>query len=237
MPSLFVTALIGLIFTVMAIGAVAPSLMQVFDAKKVEVSINKSESLIQQILRYRAVIGSYPADIATLTSAGYWSATDNSNGFGSVYSFSIDSNKGQITITTTITDSSKKAQYLGNYQHVFKPVDIGSNQVATTFILPSSGSMSPPVPVSGGVPVSATAPSAAANAWWYDTSGTAAVLKVSDGVTWRNANSTQSSAPTVDNIVTALPATGAEGDVKYLYASVTQSMTSYARVGGQWIRN
>ena len=235
MSPMFITAIAGFALTVLALGQVTPSAIEMINAKKFEIGVNREEALMQQIVRFKTITGAYPANIAALVSAGYWRAADNDNGFGSSYSFSIDQTKGVVTVTSAISDATKRAQYINNFRHKLKPTDVGGNNVAKTFIFPNSGSLASPVPVPGSIPVASVAPAAATNTWWYDTSGTVAVLKVSDGSSWRNANSTQSTAPTTDNIVTTLPASGVSGDIKYLYNSTNQTLTSYVRYNSQWV--
>ena len=238
MSPMFITVVIGFALSVMALGAVAPSMTEMIYAKKVEVSISREEALMQQIIRYRAITGSYPTTMLQLTDNGYWRVADNDNGFGNGYTFAVDSTKGLIAINTTISDATKRAQYINNFRHVFKPVDGGSGAVSTTFVMPSAGSMGAPIPISGTIPVAATAPAAASNTWWYDTSGSTAVLKVSDGFAWKAASS-QSAGPTADNIVTStagLPSTGTAGDVRYLYNAATGSMNSYVWYGSSWVQ-
>ena len=216
---------------------VAPSISQAIYAKKIEVGIGREEALMQQIVRFRALEGSYPNSITDLIDKGYWRSADNDNGFGGSYSFAVDSNKGQISISTTIADDDQRRQYLNNYRHIFRPVDGGSGVVSTTFVMPTTGSMGAPLAVSGNIPVSSTAPAAATNTWWYDTSGSTAVLKVSDGASWKTANA-GGSGPTTDNIVTSttgLPATGTAGELRYVYNSTSGSMNSYVWYNGNWV--
>ena len=245
MSPMFITAIIGFALSVMALGAVAPSLTEMIYAKKVEISISREEALMQQIIRFRAITGAYPTTMADLITAGYWRTADNDNGLGGTYAFVVDGTKGLIAINTTIADATKRAQYINNYRHIFKPVDVGSNLVTTTFIMPSSGNMGAPLPLASVIQASATAPSATLNTWWYDTSGTSAVLKVSDGLAWKEASAGATGGaggggggPTAANIVTSavgLPATGTDGDIKYLYDTNAGTMTSYVWYGTQWI--
>ena len=235
---MLITSILGFILSIMALGSVAPSIGQAIYAKKVEIGISREEALMQQVIRYRAITGSYPATVADMVTAGYWSTNDNDNGLGGTYTFSVDNSKGLIEISTLISDTAQRAQYINNYRHVFKPVDMTGGVVKTTFIMPSAGSMGAPLPIAGAIPVSATAPSAASNTWWYDTSGATASLKVSDGVTWKAAASTGASGgPSADNIVASaitLPATGTDGDIRYMYNSGTSSLSSYVWYNGSW---
>ena len=245
MSPMFITAIIGFALTVMALGQVAPSISEMIYAKKVEISISREVALMQQIIRYRAITGSYPLAMADLITAGYWRSADNNNGLGGSYTFAVDSAKGLIAINTTIADTAKRLQYINNYRHIFKPVDIGSNVVSTTFVMPSSGNMGAPLPLASVIQASAVAPSATLNTWWYDTSGTSAVLKVSDGAVWKEASGAGGAGgagggggPTAENIVTTatgLPETGVAGDIRYLYDPNAGTMTSYVWYGTQWV--
>jgi hypothetical protein len=225
---------------ILTLGQVAPSAIQAITAKKVEVGINREDALFQQIIRYHALQGSYPADIEALISAGYWQSADNDNGFGGTYSFTIDGTKGTIAISTTISDDTKRAQYNNNYRHIFRPVDAGSGVVTTTYVMPSTNSLGAPVGVAGNIPVSSTAPSAATNTWWYDTSGGSAVLMISDGATWKEASLVSSttgiSSSNIVSSVSDLPSTASEGDVYYVYDSTTNSLSgSYVYYNGGWV--
>ena len=238
MAQLFITTILGFALLVMGLDQVAPSFLSQIYAKKIDSGIAREENLMQQIIRHRDVTGSYPSNMAALIAAGYWKSADNDNGFGAGYEFSVDSSKGQILVSTTISDSIQRAQYISNYQHVFKPVDAGGGLVTTTFVMPTSGSIGTPIAMTSSIPSSATAPDAASNTWWYDTSGTTAVLKVSNGVSWANADSSGAVSPTPANVVTGvagLPATANSGDIRYVLNTVTGTVTPYIYFGGQWV--
>jgi hypothetical protein len=238
MSPLFITTIIGIILAVLTLGQVAPSVIQAITAKKVEVGITREDSLMQQIIRYNALQGSYPADMAALISGGYWQTANNDNGFGGNYSFTINGTQGTITISTTIADDTKRAQYLNNYRHVFRPVDAGGGVVTTTFVMPSTNALGAPIGVAGNIPVGATAPSAATNTWWYDTSGGSAVLMISDGATWKDASLSTSgiSSSNIVSSVSNLPSSASEGDIKYVYDAATNSLTgSYVYYNGGWV--
>ena len=86
---------------------------------------------------------------------------------------------------------------------------------------------------------SATAPNPASSTYWYDTSSTAAVLKVSDGTKWVAANTTSGTTPTADTIVAsaaALPTTGnTTGDLRYVYDSGGNVLNTYVWYNGAWV--
>lgn len=242
MSPIFITSIIGIVLSVMVLGQVAPSMIQSITAKKVEVSISREEALMQQIIRYRALEGVYPADVATLVAHDYWQAEDNSNGFGGTYSFSVDSAKGTLTISTSIADATQRTQYLNNFRHIFTPTSSG-NTVTTTFVMPSTGSIGAPIPVVGSIPTSAVAPDAATNTWWFDTSGESAVLKISDGTTWSETSLGGTgggvAVPVASNIVSGidgLSGSASEGDIRYVYDPDTNSLTgSYVYYNGGWV--
>lgn len=243
MSPVLITAILGIVLSVLTLGQVAPSISQMIVGKRVEIGLNREKALMQQIVRYQAVEGTWPATVADLVTKGYWKTSDNNNGFGSGYTFTVDSAKGLITISTTIADATKRAQYLNNYRHVFRPIDVGGGVVNTTFITPRAGAAGAPVPTTGSIPISATAPNAATNTYWYDTSGSSAVLKVSDGVSWMVATTSSSgggiTAPSDSNIIAniaALPATGATGDIRYVYSAAGNSLNAYVYYNGQWVQ-
>lgn len=238
MSPLFVSSVIGLALLTVGLSQVSPSVIEAIHARKVEANVSREEALMQQIIRYRAIEGAFPAAMTDLITKGYWKAADNTNGFGGTYSFAIDANKGLISITTAIADATKRALYIGNYRHVFKPVDAGGGNVTTTFIMPSTGALAAPFPPTGAIPVSAVAPSAVTNTYWYDTSGSTAKLMVSDGASW-SALDNGVSAPNSSNIVTgvtSLPATGEDGDIRYVYSAVGGGvLNTYVYYNGQWV--
>lgn len=240
MSPFFITTLISVIIAVLTLGQISPSISNAIFSKNVVIGIGRESALMQQIVRYKGVEGAYPATVADLIGKGYWNATNNDNGFGGNYAFTIDAAKNLVTISTTIADASRRAQYLSSYRHVFKPVDIGSGVVTTTFVIPAANTISAPTPATGSIPVSATAPSAASNTYWYDTSGAAPVLKVSDGTSWTAAGSASSGVapPNSANIVgavAALPSSASTGDVRYVYNATSASLDSYVYYNGQWV--
>lgn len=243
MSPLFVSAVIGLALTALTIGQVAPSISEIFHSANAEIGVSRENALIQQIVRYRDLEGNYPATVADLVTKGYWRTADNDNGYGGNYSFTLDGTKGLITISTTIADASRRAQYISNFRHTFQPVDSGGGIVDTTFVMPTGDVLTTGLPTSNSVAVTASAPSAATNTYWYDVSGSAAVLKVSDGSNW-TATSTGASgggiaAPSAANTVAsaaALPATGDVGDIRYAYDSATATLVSYVWYNSQWVK-
>lgn len=236
-PSL-IAAIIGLVIMVMTIGQVSTSFSQRIFSHNVATGITREEMLSQQILQYRTNEGTYPSTVANLVSKGYWRNDDNDNGFGGSYTFTVDSAKGQVMISTTIADAAKRAMYLGNFRHTFKPTDTGSGVVVTAFVMPSNGAIDMPTP-NQGVTVSSTAPSAASNTYWYDTSSGSAALKVSNGSTWTAAatGSNGIPAPSSSNIVngiSSLPSSASVGDVRYVYDSTRNVLSTYVFYNGAW---
>ena len=243
MSPMFISAILGVAISALALGQIAPSISSAIFSKNVDIGMGREVVLAQQILRYKAVEGAYPADVDALIAKSYWSALDNNNGFGGTYTFAVDSSKNQIAISTTIADATNRAAYINHYRHVFKPVDLGSGVVLTTFVMPSAGSIGAMVAATGSIPVSATMPSAASNTYWYDTSGTTPVLKVSDGSTWvATASATTSTgagvaAPSSSNILSsfaALPVSATTGDVRYVYNAATSSLDTLFYYNGVW---
>lgn len=239
MPIL-IAAILGLVLSVIAINGVAPSMIEAIKAKKVETSISRADALAQQIVRFYAVNGRFPTNMAELVSAGFWS-TGNDNGFGNQYSFSIDQTKGLINVMTTFPDTTTKNRFLLNYRNVFKPVDLGGTSVQTSYIVPTFGSMS--VPVIGGqnsnVVAGSAAPSPATTTYWYDTSGPSATLKVYDSTknqwvaTGLNA-ATNINPSMIASSVSALPATANDGDIRYV-TDGDGNLAFYVYYGGQWL--
>lgn len=248
MSPIFISTILGVAITVLTLGQVAPSITSAISSKNIEVGMDRETVLTQQILRYRAVEGSYPATVTDLVGKNYWTAANNTNGFGGSYTFTVDGSKNQIAIRTTIADAANRLKYINNYRHVFKPVDLGAGVVLTTFIIPGPGSIGSVVSATGSIPVSTTAPSAASNRYWYDTSGTTPALKVSDGTTWiATASATSAPAgaagiapPSASNTVAnsaSLPVTATTGDVRYVYNAATSSLDTMFYYNGIWAKS
>lgn len=245
MSPIFITAILGVAVSVMALSQVTPSISNSISAKNVDIGLGRESALTQQIIRYKAVEGAYPATVADLVAKNYWRASDNNNGFGGTYAFTVDSAKNLLSISTTIADASNRAKYLKSYRHVFTPVELASGVVSKTFILPSVNSLGAPLPAAGSIPASVTAPSATTNTYWYDTSGANAILKVSDGANWVAASSGLSgggggiAAPSASNILAsaaALPATATVGDVRYVYNAASSALETMVYYDGAWVR-
>lgn len=190
MNPLFITSLIGVALAVLSLGQVSPSVSSQIAAKSVENGVTRENALIQQIIRYRGIEGAYPSTVTDLINKGYWNALNNDNGFGGTFSFTVDAPKGVVTLNSTVSDATRRSQYVSSYKHAFKHADIGGGVVSADIILPSTGSIGAPVANSGSIPVSTTAPDAATNTYWYNTSSGTAVLNVSNGAAWSPAGST-----------------------------------------------
>lgn len=246
MSPIFITAMLGLVIGVAALSHVTPSVSNATHAKNIDTGLVRETALTQQIIRYKALEGTYPSTVADLVAKNYWRDADNDNGFGGSYSFTVDSGKNLVTISTTIADTPSRTKYLASYRRSFTPVDQGSNVVSTTFVMPSAGATGALPPPTGSIPAASTAPSATTNSYWYDTSGSTAVLKVSDGSVWTAATIASSggsasgggiAAPSASNIVasvSALPTTATTGDVRYVYNAATSSINTLFYYNGAW---
>lgn len=243
MSPIFISSIIGILLTVMTLGAITPSVSQAIVAKRVETSIAREEALVQQVTRYGAVTGNYPTSIQDLVNNGYWNQNDSSNGFGGTYGFTIDANKKTITITSTVADANTRLSYLNNPRRIFKTTDAGGGVLSTTFIIPTADMAGAIMPTAANIPIGGTAPSAASNTYWYDTSSGTAILKVSNGATWTAATSAGTggggglAAPSSSNIVnsvSSLPTTANTGDVRYVYDSTGNVLNAYVYYNGQW---
>lgn len=209
----------------------------IFDSK-IQGSITKEQAISDQIWRYRALKGVYPSSMNDLVAAGMWVATDNNNGFGNPYSFTVNSTNGTIVITTVVPDAQAKAQYLSHYKNVWKPVDIGNNTLQVTTILPSNSVLAALPGNTSSAVVSSAQPDASSNTYWWNTSGSTPVLEISNGTSWSVAQSTSSgsgvAAPSAANMVSStgsLPATGNVGDVRYVYSNGSISEYIYTPSG------
>lgn len=220
---------------------VAPSVIQQIKTTKVDAQVIQTEKAIfEAICRYITLEQSNPTTMNDLITKNYFKATDNNNGFGGAFSFSIDSAKGTVTITTDIADATARAAYINSYKNTFRPTQGSGNYVNTTFVIPTS-IMHGNGQFMAGIPVQSTAPSASNYKYWYDTSGTEAILKMSDGSNWKSlASSTFSggSASTkLGQIITSsdLPTTAESGDIKYVYDSISNTIQQYVYYNGNWV--
>ena len=245
MSPTFFTSIIGLVITVLALGGVGPSIYASIAANKVGLGSGREDLLTQQVVRFKASEGVFPADMADLINKGYWSAADNDNGFGGTYSFAVDAAKNQVSISTVIADPVARAQYLSR-KRVFSPIQGANGLVSTTVVLPGGGTSGSPVASAGSILVASAAPNPANANYWYDTSGASPVLRVHDGTNWVKTDAGVSSSgsggvppPSTSNIVTstaALPASATVGDVKYVYDSANSSLQTMYFYNGGWLK-
>ena len=244
MSPVFITSIIGLAIAVLTLGQVAPSIQMAIYAKATQNNLSREEALAQQIILFQDKEGTAPSSVQDLITKNYWRASDNDNGYGSGYSFSLDTAKGILTIDTTIANSAARAVYLGSALHTYKPSEKSAGVVSTTFIIPSRGSVGSQLSVPGRIPASSTAPDPASNTYWYDTSGSSAVMRVSNGSSWLAAavsgsSGTGSSSLSLDTskIVsdpTALPTTANDGDVRYIFNAVSNTLDTLTYYNGGW---
>ena len=243
--SLF-SVIAAMVIAGIALKQVQPSLIEGIRAQKVDSQIIQTEKVIfEAVQRYITLEGSNPPDMATLISKGYFPSVANTNGFGGVYSFVIDSSKGTLTVSTDISDSSARTSFINSYKNTFKPVQGSGNTVSTTFILPTSV-MHGNGQFMAGIPIQSTAPSAATYKYWYDTSGTEAILKMSDGTNWKTVASVTSGTSTGGTSATSIgttigttstlsSTTGTTGDVKYVYDAASNTIQQYAYYNSGWV--
>lgn len=245
MSPIYFASILGVAMAVLAVGEIAPSVATFAAARSVEASAAREAALFQQIVRYKAAVGSYPADVAAMVSSGYWRDADNDNGFGGNYSFSVDAVNDLITIETTISDGGERGRYLAAQRRGFKPAHIGNGVLRTTFVIPGAKMPAGLLPPVTSIPAQSVAPDPATNTWWYDTSGTVALLKVSNGLTWTSVgnapggSTSGSLAPSATNIVTStaqLPSSAKDGDVRYVYDEAERTVSTVVYYDGSWTR-
>lgn len=213
-----------------------------------EQTIETEKSLLESIKRYKIIEGSNPTSMNDLNTKGYFPIANNKNGFGETYSFSIDSAKGTVAISTNINDSKLRSSFVNSNKNIFQVTET-ANVVTTNFNIPTTD-----IPDGGdflmGVPIQATAPSASTYKYWYDTSGTQITLKVSDGTNWANAlgssgggsgssNTTSNNGASITSLgsiatLNNLQTTGTNGEIKYVYDSTNNSLSQYTYYNGIW---
>lgn len=242
-------AVAGLALSVLTLSQVTPSLIGALDNKRAEVGQSKEEALAQHIAQYRSLEGQFPSTVTELINKGYWRAQDNDNGFGGGYTFSVDEAKGVLAISTTIANAANRSSYANAARRTFRGQELAGGEVRTTFILPATGSLAVPVQQAANsrIAASPTAPDATKNLYWYDTSGSQAVLKVSNGSGWVAQGGAASSggsgasasipSPNAENIInnpSALPTTGQDGDIRYVYNAAAGTLDRLIYFNGGW---
>ena len=215
---------------------VSPSVVRKVNNVKIEEElVEKEKSIFERICRYINVEKRLPANMTTLISSGYYSTESNVNGYGGRYSFTINSSKGTVTISTDIRDTNVRNLFINTYKNSIKPLQGTGNTVNSTFVFPVSilhgnGNLF------SNITTQATRPTATQNKYWYDTSGSTRVLKVSDGTSWKRIRGeTTSSIGTISTSTRVLPATATTGDTKYVYDSRSNSVQQYAYYNGNWV--
>ena len=227
----------AIIMTVVLSNVASPSIIQQIKATKIENQIIVvQKALFEAICRYITLEGVYPASIDDLITADYFPASSNNNGFGGVFSFTINSTKGTVDIFTVITDVSARNAFINSYKNTFKPTYVSDDTVLTRFVIPTSV-MHGNGQFMTGIPVQSATPSASAYRYWYDTSGTYAILRISDGYSWRNIGTVENT--TVGSVLAETSLTGDEnvsknGDIKYIYENATSSVVKYIFYGENW---
>lgn len=226
-----------------AIKSVSPSIVDSIKVQKVDSQIIQTQKAIfEAVQRYMTLEGTHPASMNDLIVKNYFPSIANTNGFGGTYSFAIDAAKGTLTISTEIPDAFARSSFINSYKNTFRPVQGAGDYVNTTYVLPTSV-----IHGNGqfmtGIPVQSTAPNASTNKYWYDTSGTEAILKMSDGSSWKAVASATSSsggtAPTTISSISSssstLPTSADEGTLKYVYDSQSNTIQQYAYYNGGWV--
>ncbi|MFA6395667.1 MAG: hypothetical protein WCW84_06835 [Sulfurimonas sp.] len=218
---------------------VAPSLIDSIKTAKVDSQIISTEKAIfEAICRHITLAGTNPTTMADLDTAGFFPAVSNTNGFGGVYSFVIDSTKGTVAISTDISDATARTSYINSYKNTYKPVQGSGNTVTTTFVLPTSV-MHGNGQFMAGIPVQSYAPSAITNKYWYDTSGTNVVLRMSDGTNWKTvSNPTATASVLAGTVYTTKEAMAADtstaSTIRQAFNSITNAVETYTLYNGQW---
>lgn len=218
---------------------VSPSVTDSIKVQKVDSQIIQTQKAIfEAIQRYITLESANPATMDDLITKSYFPASSNTNGFGGSYSFVIDSAKGTVVISTEIADSYARSSFINSYKNTFKPVQGAGDFVDTTYVFPTSvfhgnGQFM------AGIPVQSSAPNAATNKYWYDTSAPEVLLKMSDGTNWKTVATTVTAPSTVGSPVLAstgdLSLTADEGTIKYVYDSSSDTIQQYAYYGGNWV--
>ncbi|MDY0179723.1 hypothetical protein [Aliarcobacter skirrowii] len=176
----------GIVMTIMVGAQVAPSIVDNIKAKKVEyATINNQDMIFEATKRYITLTQTNPSSINDLINGGFLDSTKNNNGFGGTYTISVDGTKGILTTSTKIDDPTAQKLFLKSFNNKNTPTQIsGTSNFETKYILPTS-LMHGSGLFMNGIPVQATAPDKIKYKYWYDSSGTKVILKMSDGTNWK----------------------------------------------------
>lgn len=228
-----------------ALKSIAPSVVDSIKVQKVDSQIIQTQKAIfEAVQRYITLEAANPATMNDLITKNYFPSSANINGFGGSYSFTIDAAKGTLVISTEIADTYARSSFINSYKNTFKPIQGSGNYVNTTYVLPTSV-MHGNGQFMAGIPIQSTAPNASAYKYWYDTSGTEAILKMSDGSAWKtvaSVTSGTSSGTSATSLGTTIAttsdlssSTGETGDIKYVYDSGSNTIQQYAYYNGGWV--
>jgi alpha-tubulin suppressor-like RCC1 family protein len=239
---------------------VSPSIIDNIKKSKIEIQVvDKQNMLFESICRYIVKEKKNPVDMADLISKGYFLASFNDNGYGGTFSFVLDGYKGTLDISTTIADEKSRFFFINSKKNTFKPIEGVGGLVTTTYIFPTT-IMHGEGAYMDGIPIQQDAPSLETK-YWYDTSSGKAILKMSDGNSWKDVvgltsggggttvaatnsryNDLNEGLGTLKNNVTiynskdeltALSDTE-EGQVKLVYDADAETFHEYVKIDNNW---
>lgn len=194
--NILLSLIVGVAMTAIVGSQIGPNYIEQIKIKKVQTkTINNQEIIFEGIKRYVTIKQVEPNSLQEVINAGYLDSNVNDNGFNGDYAIVVDKAKGVATITTTITDTKVHEAFLNSFTNMSKPNCTGtiSNKVCstntfkTTFVIPNE-IMHGNALLMTGIPIQATPPDSNIYKYWYDTSGTKVVLKIYNGVSWKEIN-------------------------------------------------
>jgi len=230
-------AVIGVIFLVMGATQVTPSVYDYIQSKKADNLALKEKSIFDAVKRYITLKGSVPPNAQALVDGGFISSEAFSdNGWGNPIALVVDNTTGIVTINTDIPNSYAKTAYMQNWKNWIKPTNPSGDTIVSSFVIPTDVLHGNSGGVLTGAYVGSSAPTSSLYNYWYDTSTTPAKLKMLSGASWIIAGVAEAitSANTVTS-TSALPTTGVtEGDIRYVYNTITNTIDKYTYYGTSW---
>jgi alpha-tubulin suppressor-like RCC1 family protein len=238
--------LVGLIASGIALKNITPSITKKIAIENVDNKIIKrKEVLFDAINRYRLLEGKYPLDMNELISSGYFLSIYNNNGYDKPFSFVINEELMNVTISTEINNQTIKNVLLNTEKSRFNVFSGGGDIISTTFVLPDVSTYK----IISGVPIQDGIPNIL-NKFWYDTSSGKAILKkynslvstwealVSDVVGDTNTTSIPSLEEKVFNVVDVLETNTSlisNGDIAYKVDSINGLLQKYIYINNKWV--
>ncbi len=238
--------IMGIAMTVIIGSQVVPSYIEKIKIAKVEnQTINNQEVIFEGVQRFITMKQRNPVDLREVVEEGFLNEKVIENGFGGEYTIKIEETKGLLKVRTFIEDKTSQETFLNSFKNKFKPIQIGTNEFETTFVIPMDVMHGSGLFMTG-IPMQTNEPDKNKYKYWYDTNGEEAILKISDGDKWipiskgeNNNKGNGSTSINKDDIVVTNDDLwnfndAKEGDIKYAYDDTTKSIQEYVYYKNRW---